>query len=175
MKKRFTRLALIVAALVAATLVAACADEDEEPTATPTEMVMAVDDEGSHEDDRVDLASATVDRTLAVEMQDIAFVPASLEVAAGEVVEIAFTNVGVITHDFTIEHADMDVMMMGEMETAAGHEDDDHDAGVAMHVALETGHGATLRMRVHEPGEYEFSCTVPGHREAGMVGMLMVR
>ena len=31
-----------------------------------------------------------------------------------------------------------------------------------------------MRLRVHEPGTYQYYSTVPGHREAGMVGTLTI-
>ena len=37
----------------------------------------------------------------------------------------------------------------------------------------EVGSGIA-HIKVHEPGQYTFYCTVPGHREAGMVGTLIV-
>jgi len=45
----------------------------------------------------------------------------------------------------------------------------------AVHFALtEVGTGV-VHIKVHEPGEYAFYCTVPDHREAGMEGVLIVR
>ena len=111
-------------------------------------------------------------------MRDIAFEPLALTGAAGEVIEIRFQNAGAILHDFTIDEMDADVMeMMGGSGVGVDmHMGDDHDAAArAMHLALDAGQEGRMRLRVHEPGTYSYYCTVPGHREAGMMGTLTIQ
>lgn len=87
-------------------------------------------------------------RTIAVSATSFEFEPAEITVTAGEDVAIALTSDDVL-HDFTVD-------------------------GVEVHVAAEPGETAEGGLRVVEPGEYRITCTVEGHREAGMEGTLIV-
>ena len=160
--------ALVVVAAGVITLTAACGSESE---ADPTPAA-------SSAAESEDLATASVQRELSVEMRDIAFEPLALTGAAGEVIEIRFQNAGAILHDFTIDEMDADVMEMmgGSGDGVEMHMGDDHDAAArAMHLALDAGQEGRMRLRVHEPGTYSYYCTVPGHREAGMMGTLTIQ
>lgn len=44
-----------------------------------------------------------------------------------------------------------------------------------LHIAVKPGGTSTLTFTPTEPGEYEFNCSVTGHKEAGMVGKLIVK
>ena len=159
---------VVVTAMAGLMSMAVACGGDSASDATPTPSDEA---EGS------DLATATVDRELSIEMRDIAFEPAALTGEAGEVIEMRFHNVGAVLHDFTIDEMDADVMeMMGGSGAGVDmHMDDDHDAAArAMHLALDAGQEGSMRLRVHGPGTYQYYCTVPGHREAGMVGTLTI-
>lgn len=81
---------------------------------------------------------------VSVTALDIDFEPATLELTAGEPVNVTVVNDGGILHDFTLE-----------------------EAGV--HVNVEPGQSATTAVTVDEPGSYQAICTVPGHEDAGMV------
>jgi uncharacterized cupredoxin-like copper-binding protein len=70
----------------------------------------------------------------------------------------------------------MEFPMEGEAEEIGGM---DHDMGEGseepeLHVAAGPGQSATLDFTPSKPGTYEFWCTVPGHKEAGMRGTLVV-
>ena len=67
----------------------------------------------------------------------------TLEVSAGEPVNITVTNEGETLHDFTLEEADV-------------------------HVNVAPGETKTTSVTINEPGTYEATCTVAGHAEAGM-------
>ena len=119
------------------------------------------------------LEVAPKDALFLVEMTSFAFAPDVLEVNAGDVLEIAIQNVEPVLHDFTIDKIDADVhvsFLGGTGEHA--HTDAQVDADV--HFALtEAGTGA-VHLKIEEPGDYVFYCTVPGHQEAGMEGTLTV-
>jgi plastocyanin len=108
---------------------------------------------------------------------DIVYDTTQLEVKAGQSVHITFRNEGVLVHDLTIATLPLD----GEVfSTAAGGEQDGHghdemgDA-LAVHVAAAINGGSNvLQFTPTEPGTYEYYCTVEGHKEAGMVGKLVV-
>lgn len=159
---------MMVTAMAALTAVVVACGGESVSASTPTSSDEA---EGS------DLGTATVDRELSVEMRDIAFEPLELTARAGEVVDIRFQHQGGILHDFTIDQMDADVM---EMMGGSGAGVDIHmgaDQGAmarAVHLALDAGQEGRMRLRVHEPGTYTYYCTVPGHREAGMVGTLTI-
>ena len=58
---------------------------------------------------------------------------------------------------------------------------DDHEAMMsgmhgdsAVHVAAAPGATGTVDFTPSEAGTYEFYCTIEGHKEAGMVGTLVV-
>ncbi|MCH7860368.1 MAG: multicopper oxidase domain-containing protein, partial [Proteobacteria bacterium] len=51
--------------------------------------------------------------------------------------------------------------------------DGNHQADVVAAHAM-PGTTASVIFTATEPGEYEFFCTIPGHKEAGMVGRLIV-
>ena len=47
-------------------------------------------------------------------------------------------------------------------------------AGIPVHVAAATGHVGNVTFTPTEAGEYEYYCTVAGHKVSGMVGKLTV-
>ena len=101
--------------------------------------------------------------TLKLDMRDIAYGAEELRAPAGSVFAIEFRNRGVIEHDFTIEEYSGDAS-----DIALGDERFD------VHVLLKRGEEETLLLRVGQPGTISFFCSVAGHREVGMEGVLVI-
>ena len=86
--------------------------------------------------------------TFEVVSYDIYFEPAELTIPANTDVTVALPNNGAAPHNFSIDELGIDV---------------------------DIAPGATEETVINAPaGEYEFYCAVPGHKEAGMVGTLIV-
>ena len=81
---------------------------------------------------------------------DINFEPKELTIAANTDVKITVTNKGVLQHDFHVDQLDITSKM------------------------LNGGDSDTVTVNA-KPGTYDFWCTVPGHKEAGMTGKLTVQ
>lgn len=45
---------------------------------------------------------------------------------------------------------------------------------IGLHLVVRAGDTVSSGARIREPGEYAFWCTVPGHAERGMTGILVV-
>ncbi len=120
------------------------------------------------------LEVAPKDALYLVRMTNFAFTPDVLEVDAGDVLEIAIQNVEPVLHDFTIDTigADVHISYLGGTGEHA-HFEAERDADV--HFALTEPGSGVVHLRIFEPGEYVFYCTVAGHREAGMEGTLIVQ
>jgi uncharacterized cupredoxin-like copper-binding protein len=100
--------------------------------------------------------------------------PATLEVTAGQPVKLTFQNMDSLDHDFSI--MEIPVEMMGAtQEPMDGHDMSHMAQEPELHVAAMMNQSATLEFTPTKPGTYEFYCTVAGHKEAGMVGTLIVK
>lgn len=99
-------------------------------------------------DDHTETPVGADARRIDVVGDALRFEPAEITVHAGEPVAIVFSSTDIL-HDFTI---------------------DDIDA----HVAADAGETAEGGLSAPTPGRYTFYCSVPGHREGGMVGTLIV-
>lgn len=116
---------------------------------------------------------ADTHQEVMVEAVDLAFAPATVEVAAGQPVKLTLQNNGALEHDFSI----MEIEVAGVHEEAGEHDEgDEHTMAVdpELHVAAAAGTAGTVEFTAGHTGTYEFFCSVPGHKEAGMVGRLIV-
>ena len=86
---------------------------------------------------------------VTVEAGEMWFEPPTFEVVAGEAFNLTVDNRGEVFHDLTIDALDLQI---------------DVDAGQSTTAGLE----------ITTTGEYEFYCSVPGHRSAGMQGTVTV-
>ncbi len=112
------------------------------------------------------LAGVTLNAT------DFVFTPAQIEVAAGETIKVTLENKGTQDHDFTIQA----IPLSGKAHAMGNADDHMHSAdSSAVHVAVKAGTTGTVEFTPTEAGVYTFDCTVPGHKEAGMVGTLNVK
>jgi uncharacterized cupredoxin-like copper-binding protein len=144
------------------------------------EAIGAVDDHDgdhatasmTHEGD-ADLGEFVEITLNAVEGRPWRFEPGTIEVPVGHRVKLTLVNDGRAEHDVEIAGVPANV------ESADGAADHDrlggghHDDGVVAAHA-EPGTTATVMFTPTAVGEYEFTCTIPGHKEAGMVGKLVV-
>ncbi|MGI8486445.1 MAG: cupredoxin domain-containing protein, partial [Thermomicrobiales bacterium] len=80
---------------------------------------------------------------------DIKFEPAELTIPANTEVSVTITNSGVLQHNLVLDEVG-------------------GDSGL-----LNGGESVTVTLNL-PPGTYQFYCSVPGHKEAGMVGTLIV-
>ncbi|HET8679865.1 MAG TPA: cupredoxin domain-containing protein [bacterium] len=86
---------------------------------------------------------------VSVGMEDFRFVPAEIRLKAGQRVNLQVTNRGAILHDLVIP-------------------------ALRFHAEVAAAQHTTVGFIAPRAGVYEFYCSVPGHREAGMVGRLVV-
>jgi uncharacterized cupredoxin-like copper-binding protein len=84
-----------------------------------------------------------------IETPGMSYDPDSFTIAAGEDHEVTVDNTDGQWHTFTIDDLDVDL-------------------------EVEPGESDSVTLNVPDAGEYEFYCTVPGHRESGQVGTLTV-
>lgn len=135
-----TRITLATVLALLALVAVACGDSDDEGAA----------------DDAV--------QTIEIEMRDIAFVPATITVPAGEEVRLVFHNAGKVDHDAFI----------GDEMAQADHEDEmsggsgmDHgEDGDA--VTVEPGRTETLTHTFEAGEDVLIGCHQAGHYDAGM-------
>ena len=113
-------------------------------------------------------------RTVTVVMSDsdgtMKFSPERLDVKKGEQVRFVIQNKGALKHEFMLasvkdndKHAEM-------MKKFPDMEHDDPNAK-----SVDPGKTAEMVWRFTKAGTFEFACLIPGHREAGMHGMVTVK
>jgi uncharacterized cupredoxin-like copper-binding protein len=99
------------------------------------------------------------------------FDPDTLTVPAEREVTLTFSTASGLEHDFVVEGA----AGVGTAEAGEAPEDGD-DAEGDLHVAhADAGQSSEAAFRIDEPGMYTVFCSVPGHREGGMVATLTVQ
>jgi uncharacterized cupredoxin-like copper-binding protein len=107
-------------------------------------------------------------RIVQVEMTEFQFRPRVILVEAGRTVRLAFANKGRLAHQFETDYLRaLPVRVMDESIVA-------ETSGSAF-VRLEPGAAASIDFRPHRRGRFAFACTIEGHAEAGMRGILDVR
>jgi uncharacterized cupredoxin-like copper-binding protein len=107
---------------------------------------------------------------LQVVTQNFRFTPAALELRANQAVRFTLRDPDTVEHDFQVDGL---TVMAGAMPA-----DHVHEAGsvpVGFHVHAAAGASTTLTFTPTTRGTYTAYCTVPGHREAGMVATVTVR
>ena len=117
--------------------------------------------------------SAATARDIKLRAKDVLFQPESLTISSGQRVKLTLKNDDVAEHDWQIDEIDADVVASdGSGDEHAGSGGNALDDGIGVHTA--GGESNSLTFVVNKPGQYDFYCTVSGHRESGMVGTLVV-
>jgi cytochrome c oxidase subunit 2 len=144
---RRSSLLFLALAAISALLLVGCGDTDD---TTDTVATDTAEPGTGHDDAGHDESSPVADgaREVEVTASSLRFDPDEITVTAGEDVAIVLTSSDLL-HDFTID-------------------------GLDVHVAADVDETVEGGLRADEPGEYTYYCTVPGHREAGMEGTLIV-
>lgn len=165
-KKRLTVVLTAVAGL--SMFLVACSSSDEETTdaTATTEAAAATATAAAATATAEGTAAAPAAAATAIEFADIKYSVTELTATAGQPLEIALTNAGVLEHDFSIDEIEGEATVDG-----ASAESGDWD----VHVSLAAGGAATLVLTPTKAGTYEFYCSVLGHKEAGMKGTLTVQ
>ncbi len=128
-------------------------EEDASASASP-EMTMAMDPLAHHRHDHTGKESKQpippdAQRVL-IQASDFSFTPREISVKAGRPVAITLTNRGASEHNWVIA------------------------LKPDVHIHVLPGHSETQVFTVTTPAEYSVICTLPGHKEMGMVGSIKV-
>ena len=110
---------------------------------------------------------------ITVEASDFAYKPVSITVPAGETVTMTLNNIGKVEHDFVIEKINVTNVEASDTGPAAHHQMG-HEPEYDLHFYAKAGETSTLQFTALESGTYEIFCSVEGHKEAGMIGKLVV-
>ena len=116
-------------------------------------------------------SSATASaRTVEVSSTGMNFDVKEITVAKGQPVKLVYNNKDIQLHDWSIDK------IPAEVKDSHGddHEHSDKNQPV-VHVAADASKSGTVEFTPTKAGSYAFYCTVPGHKESGMLGTLIVK
>lgn len=113
-------------------------------------------------------------RTVLITMREgdgkMLFAPDRIEIKRGEQIRFVLTNSGELEHEFVLATTDENVKHAEEMKK---NPDMEHDDPNAKRVAPKKK--SELLWRFTKRGTFEYGCLIPGHREAGMTGIVVVK
>lgn len=100
--------------------------------------------------------AAAVASEVKVVATDLKFTPVTIQAKVGQPLKITFENKGVIEHDLTFPTLKA------------------NKPANALKVVAKPGQTTTLEFTPSAAGTFEYVCTIPGHKEAGMKGTINV-
>ncbi|AMX83178.1 hypothetical protein GS3922_05485 [Geobacillus subterraneus] len=112
------------------------------------------------------LNSSTKAKKVVIEATEFAYFPKDFKLSAGQPVTLIFKNSGEVEHD--IEFENMKVSLLQQSHHG------NHSKNQTVHIHSLPGKTAEIRFIPVESGVFRFYCTVPGHKESGMVGFVEV-
>ena len=98
------------------------------------------------------------------------FIPAKVEVRRGEQIKFMLRNNGELDHELVLASREENVKHAKEMAKNPDMEHDDPNAKRLKPKKIDQ-----LVWRFTKRGTFEFGCLIPGHREAGMTGAIVVK
>ena len=109
---------------------------------------------------------------ITVEATDFTYDPVSITVPAGQPVTLMLNNMGKVEHDFVIDNINVANVQASDSGPAEHHQMNQPEYD--LHFFAKAGETAVLQFTAMEPGKYEIFCSLEGHKEAGMIGELIV-
>jgi len=98
------------------------------------------------------------------------FVPAKIDVRLGEQVRFTARNNGGLDHEIVIGTLEANLKHGEEMKKNPDMEHSDPNAA-----RVQPKKTSDIVWKFTKAGEFDFSCLIPGHREAGMFGTIVVK
>jgi len=100
----------------------------------------------------------------------MAFIPDRLEIRRGEQIRFQLRNNGDLDHELVLATLEENLKHAVEMQKNPDMEHDDPNAK-----RLAPKKTGEIVWAFTKAGEFDFSCLIPGHREAGMTGKIIVK
>jgi uncharacterized cupredoxin-like copper-binding protein len=98
------------------------------------------------------------------------YVPEKVEVRRGEQIKFVIRNNGELDHEFILATTEENLKHAEQMKKNPEMEHDDPNAK-----RLAPKQVKEIVWKFTKPGTFEFGCLIPGHREAGMTGKVLVK
>jgi len=98
------------------------------------------------------------------------FTPARIEVKKGEQIKFVLRNSGELDHEFLLATTAENLKHAEAMKKNPDMEHDDPNGK-----RLAPRKTAEIVWKFSKAGEFEFACLIPGHRESGMLGTVVVK
>jgi plastocyanin len=144
-------ISLTTAGVLSVALIAGCGgDDNKDKTNTQTTPT-------TQETTPTTGGGGTASKSVTVKMQEYSFGPSDVTIARGGTITVE--NAGKISHNLTIEQ---------------GPDPKQETKKLAGTSTFLPGKSEKLTVNL-KPGKYAMACTVPGHREQGMVGTITVK
>lgn len=104
-------------------------------------------------------------QTVKIKADDFIYSPPDIRLEKNKTVTIKFENTGQMEHDLQVDSLKADVI---KAENPHSRE----NSGIHLHA--KPGERSSVTFKPVESGTYIFYCTLPGHKEAGMLGSFTV-
>ncbi|MGM7702825.1 cupredoxin domain-containing protein [Pseudalkalibacillus sp. Hm43] len=166
------------------------APKSDDSATTDEELKNEDQDDANQADKNSDKAHET-DRkgnTIEITATEMKFEPSQITLKKGQEYEFVMTNDGQVFHDFVEDEMEIKMTFMSDMpdhpdqtsmldrllgtKKAFAHSDEKHKK--TLHMNAKPGQTVSIKFIPKETGEFEFYCSVPGHKEAGMKGTIIV-
>ena len=111
-------------------------------------------------------------RVVSISMQDddgMSFVPKKVDIRVGEQIKFVIRNNGALDHEFVLATTEENLK---HAEAMKKNPDMEHDDPNAKRVAPKNSDEIVWKFT--KKGTFEYGCLIPGHRESGMVGTVVV-
>ncbi len=106
-------------------------------------------------------------KKIVIETSDLSYSPDEIVVEKNMPISLELKNSDQVAHD--IEIKDLSFKLMSE----SSHQHENKEDVIHLHSEPHTTNEITFS--IDEAGTYEFYCTIPGHKESGMVGKFVVK
>jgi uncharacterized cupredoxin-like copper-binding protein len=148
--------------------------------ATGAQYVSAAPGEAGHSHGHADYSAGEPGnpkkpaRVMQITMREtdgkMVFIPDRVEVKKGEQVRFVLRNSGELEHEFILATTEENLKHAEQMKKFPEMEHDDPNGK-----RLVPKKTAEIVWRFTKAGTFEFGCLIPGHREAGMTGTVIVK